>query len=159
VTSSRRSLWIILAVGLVVRLLVLWFVQPSRLAYDELDYYSRAAALTEGRFVLDEGKRPPLTVWYYRGLLAVFGVSPVVPRIANVLLGCVTIAIAWALGRRFGNERTGLVAGLIVAVYPNLVLFSVSLWSECLYLPLALGSLLPLAADRPAAAKGGLAAC
>ncbi|HMB71536.1 MAG TPA: glycosyltransferase family 39 protein [bacterium] len=144
----HRSVAIIIVLGVALRLTALWFVADTRTAYDETSYYAHAAAMVEGRFFVWEDRRPPLTAWYYAGLLKVFGMGPLVVRIANALASSVTILLAWALGRRFGGDRIGRAAALVVAVYPTLVFFGFSLWSEVLYLPLVLGALLALVAGE-----------
>ena len=45
-------------------------------------------------------------------------------RALPALLGTATIPVVWALGRRFGGERAGLLAAALVAVNPMLVWFS-----------------------------------
>ncbi|HMB71535.1 MAG TPA: glycosyltransferase family 39 protein [bacterium] len=153
----RRPLIVILLVGLVVRLGALWLVLPTKPLLDERDYYFRAAHLAEDKAILAEGKRAPASIWYYAAFLKTFGAEPTVARVANVLASWAAIPIVWGLGRRFGGDRVGLAAALGVALYPNLVFFSFSLWSESLYLPLALGSVLLLAEDRPPPARSLLA--
>jgi mannosyltransferase len=72
----------------------------------------------------DSESSPPL---YY--LLAwlwthVFGTGEVGLRSLSALLGTATIPVVWALGRRIGGERAGLVAAALIAVNPMLVWFS-----------------------------------
>jgi mannosyltransferase len=67
---------------------------------------------------------PPL---YY--LLAwmwthVFGTGEVGLRSLSALAGTATIPVVWALGRRLGGDRAGLIAAALVAVNPMLVWFS-----------------------------------
>jgi hypothetical protein len=155
-TGTARWLAAILVAGLLLRLGTWWFLQPSPLVLDESDYYTRAARLAEGREILAEGKRPPGFVWYLAAFLAVFGPSVEVARAASVAAGSLIPWLTWLLGRRFGGDRTGLVAAAMMAAYPNLVLYSPSLWSEQVYIPLALGAIV-LAASTAGPGRAAVA--
>jgi mannosyltransferase len=72
----------------------------------------------------DSESTPPLyyvLAWLWTQLA---GTGEVGMRSLSALLGSATIAAVWALGRRLGGERAGLVAAAVVAVNPMLVWFS-----------------------------------
>lgn len=84
----------------------------------------------------------------------------------QVLLGLGTVALAWALGRRLGGPRAGLVAGAAVALHLPLVYYEVTLLRDgpatCLttLATLALVRLVPSRGEGPSpvgAALAGLA--
>jgi len=52
------------------------------------------------------------------------GTGEVGLRSLSALLGTATIPLVWALGRRLGGERAGLLAAALVAVNPMLIWFS-----------------------------------
>ena len=60
----------------------------------------------------------------------------------QVGLGTAVVLLTFLLGRALFDHRTGLVAGALAAVYPNLVAFSHYLWSENLYAVTLLSGLL-----------------
>ncbi|MGQ0722337.1 MAG: glycosyltransferase family 39 protein [Candidatus Eiseniibacteriota bacterium] len=151
-----RSVVLALLAGLAVRLLALWFLAPSELMGDEREYWHRAVSLAEGREVLGEGKRPPGSIWWYALVVHLFGDSRRVALAANILPGLAVIAIAAALGRRFGGERAMVWSAWAAALYPTFVIYSVSLWSEPLYSALSLGALLLLLPASGRAAPAAL---
>jgi 4-amino-4-deoxy-L-arabinose transferase-like glycosyltransferase len=112
----------------------------------------------------DSESSPPLyyvLAWLWTH---VFGTGEVGLRSFSALVGTATIPVVWALGRRVGGDRAGLVAAALVAVNPMLVWFSQEARAyELLVLLAALSALLWLRAlDRPragrAAAWGAVAA-
>lgn len=141
-----RSLALILLLGLAVRLLAFWFVQPSGVTGDEREYWYRSVSAAEGREVYGEAKRPPGSIWYYALFLKLFDSRESAARLANVLASCVTLAFVWLIAGRFGGPRVAPIATIATALYPSLVLYSCSLWSEPLYTALAYGGLLALLA-------------
>ncbi|MBW2420204.1 MAG: glycosyltransferase family 39 protein [Deltaproteobacteria bacterium] len=158
--------WLLLAAmvlaALVLRLGVLWAVQPTLLAGDENDYFRRALRLLETGRMLGAGERAPLTEIYYAALFRVFGTLAVVARTGNALLSALTLIPVFVLGRSFGGLRSGLVAAALAALYPNFIAFSHYLWGETLYVFLVAWALalLALHAARPrlvlCALAGGL---
>jgi 4-amino-4-deoxy-L-arabinose transferase-like glycosyltransferase len=99
----------------------------------------------------DSESTPPLyyaLAWLWTH---VFGTSEVGMRSLSALLGCATIVIVWALGRRLGGERAALAAAALVAVNPMLIWFSQEARAYALLVALAsLSALLWLRAlERP----------
>jgi 4-amino-4-deoxy-L-arabinose transferase-like glycosyltransferase len=60
----------------------------------------------------------------------------------QVALGTAVVLLTVLLGQALFDRRTGLTAGLVAALYPNLVAFSHYLWSENLYTTILLSGLL-----------------
>ena len=72
----------------------------------------------------DSESSPPLYYvleWLWTQLL---GTGEVGVRSLSALLGTATIPLVWALGRRLGGDRAGLLAAALVAVNPMLIWFS-----------------------------------
>ncbi len=72
----------------------------------------------------DSESSPPLyyvLAWLWTQLA---GTGEVGMRSLSALLGSATIPVVWALGRRLGGDRAGLVAAALLAVNPMLVWFS-----------------------------------
>ncbi|MEA2218757.1 MAG: mannosyltransferase [Solirubrobacteraceae bacterium] len=84
-----------------------------------------------------------------------FGTGEVGLRSLSALLGTVTIGVVWALGRRLGGDRGGLMAAALVAVNPMLVWFSQEARAYALLVALAaLAALLWLRAlEQPRAGR------
>lgn len=72
----------------------------------------------------DSESSPPL--YYVLGWLwtQAFGTGEVGLRSLSALVGTATIPVVWALGRRIGGDRAGLVAAALVAINPMLAWFS-----------------------------------
>jgi 4-amino-4-deoxy-L-arabinose transferase-like glycosyltransferase len=62
--------------------------------------------------------------------------------ILQVVLGTSIAVLTGLLGMALFDRRVGLLAGLVVAVYPNLIAFSHTLWGENLFTALFLAALL-----------------
>jgi 4-amino-4-deoxy-L-arabinose transferase-like glycosyltransferase len=97
-------------------------------------------------------------------LFAVFGASVLVAKLANVVLGVAAIWLACRLaGDWFRGQAVPSLLALILAVYPNFVMYSSLVASEPLFLCCLLGALILFGkAGRSASwalAAGCLAAC
>ena len=76
--------------------------------------------------------RPPFWSLLVVGARALHD-DPLAARALTTLIGACTAPVVYLLARRVSGRRTGLVAGLILAFYPEHVGFSHYLWSECLF--------------------------
>ena len=73
---------------------------------------------------------------------AVFGRSWFIARLVQAAVGAGTCSLIYRLGSKVFSERVGLVAGVLLAVYPGHVFFGWRLMSEPLYMLLLIWSLL-----------------
>lgn len=156
----RSSRWVVVALllGLALRLGAHVFLRATPPAGDELEYSARAAALVEGRTLLGEGKRPPGSIWASAAFQRLTGLGGPEARLMNVLAGCGVIALVWVLGMRAGGGRVAAIAAFATALYPVLILYDVSQWSEPLYSVLLFGAVALLARRAGAAAAVGAGA-
>jgi 4-amino-4-deoxy-L-arabinose transferase-like glycosyltransferase len=67
---------------------------------------------------------PPLYYLLAWGWTHALGTGEAGMRSLSALFGTATIAVAWALGRRLGGDRAGLIAAALVSVNPMLIWFS-----------------------------------
>jgi 4-amino-4-deoxy-L-arabinose transferase-like glycosyltransferase len=118
--------------------------QPTDDAF-EYDYYARSIAHGEGftrSGYLKQGGPTAIRGPAYPYLLgftyAASGDSTTVGRLLNAVLGALTVALLFLIGRRIWGFPVGLVAALFAALFPPLVLLSRDLVSESLFLPLEL---------------------
>lgn len=129
----RLDLALVGALALGVRMAVILAVPLSAPFSDMTDYHVRAEMLLhEGRLYPDSWRGPgyPLFlalayVWPGNDLLAA--------RIGHAALGGVSAALTVLLASVFVRRRAAIASGAIVALYPGLVLSSVYLLSETLY--------------------------
>ena len=102
------------------------------------------------RYPLDPPQRAwrtPGFAFALAGIYALFGQSADVGGGLNIALGVLLVWLCYGLGRRVGGETVGRLAGLIVAVFPSLVLWSCLLFAETLMAVLVVGSLWAYAAS------------
>lgn len=162
-------LW--LAFGL--RIAVIYALDPTPLVGDELGYFNAARKFAHpggAAWMPDPGApltfgRPPLILLYFGGLVRLFGPSVWALRLADGLVGSLAVLPTYALGRRMGGPLCGALAALGVAVQPDLLSYSATLWSEPLYIALLFGALALLTWEGPrwsaaaAAAGAAMGAC
>jgi 4-amino-4-deoxy-L-arabinose transferase-like glycosyltransferase len=78
---------------------------------------------------------PPL----YTAWLGLVGLGPWSPdshlpyRLATALLGAATVAVVGLAARRVAGDRAGLIAAGLAAVYPNLWINEINIYSEAMY--------------------------
>ena len=107
----------VLVVATALRLLALDTVPPGF-------FYDEAANIVDARFVLD-GERPiffagnhgrePLFIYLQAASLWAFGEHPLAGRFPSAVVGVVTVALTYALGRRLFDRQIGLIAAALVA--------------------------------------------
>jgi surface polysaccharide O-acyltransferase-like enzyme len=141
----------VLAAALVLRLGLVAATRGMRLVNDPADYFRLAVSIAHGhgfgQTVVAPGGgptafRPPLYPLALGAFFKVFGVSVTGARVAQALLGTLTVALVGVLVRQLWGRRTALVAMAIAAVYPPLLLAGGALLSESIALPLELAGLI-----------------
>lgn len=142
--------------GLVLRLaFALFYWTDKPLTQDEREYLALAGSLADGRgFTYPEDHETGTGQRYsrapgYPALLAALGArpSPSAPRRVQVVqagLGAVVVWLIAALARGAAGDRAAVVAAFLAAIYPPLVWLPAYVFSEALYMPLALGCVLLL---------------
>jgi 4-amino-4-deoxy-L-arabinose transferase-like glycosyltransferase len=157
--TARRHIAIAAVAGLVLRLafsLLYWVDKP--MTHDEHEYLALAAGLAQGRgFTYTEpatgttaqfGRAPG-----YPAFLALIGagtttatVVPVRVKIAQAILGAITICLIAAAALRAAGPGAGIVAAWLAAIHPPLVWISSYVFSESLYAAVAIAAALALQA-------------
>jgi hypothetical protein len=165
--GARRLILVAAAAGLLLRLafaFVYWIDKP--LTQDEREYLALAGSVIDGQgFSYPEthetgtGQRFSRAPGYV-ALLAVLGArtapsAPARVKAVNAGLGAVTIWIIGWLAFHAGGPRAGVLAAAGSAVYPPLVWLPSYVFSESLYMPLALGCILLLLAAQDHCARQG----
>lgn len=161
VLRARRLVLAAAVAGLVLRLafgFLYWTGKP--LTHDEREYLALAQSLREGRGLRyppghdtgtaqQFGRAPG-----YPAFLAAIGAgtpadaSPARVKIAQSVLGAVAVWMIGMLAWRAAGPRAAAIAAGLAAIYPPLVWISAYVFSEGLYIPLALGCVLLLGAAR-----------
>ena len=160
---SRRLILTAAVAGLILRLAFSFFYWSGKpLTHDEHEYLALAQSLSQG----DGLRYPP---GYDSGTAPQFGRAPGYPaflvmiggagstvdqsnpariKLAQGLLGALSVLMIGGIALRAAGERAGVVAAALAAVYPPLVWISSYVLSESLFIPLALGCVMVLHAAR-----------
>jgi hypothetical protein len=170
---ARRVIIAAAAAGLVLRLafgLLYWTHQP--LTHDEREYLALGQSLQDGNglhYPPDHesgtaqrfGRAPGYPVFLATiGAPGAATASPVRVKIAQSILGALVVWMIGTIALRAAGPRAGALAAGIAAVYPPLVWIPSFVFSEALYMPVALGSVMLLhgarvRADKERSARGG----
>jgi hypothetical protein len=168
---QRRELVVVglaIAVAIALRLAYVLATRGHPLAGDEIEYDIEGRFAAAGRFLwtttpygiahATTWKTPGYSAWV-GALYALMGRSPDrVLAVQAIVLPPLGITAAWALGRSLFAPVVGVVAALVLAVYPNAWQFDVRLYSEALAGPLTiLALLLVLGAARVSIRRAALA--
>ncbi|GAA1898741.1 glycosyltransferase family 39 protein [Williamsia serinedens] len=68
--------------------------------------------------------KPPLSLWIPGLAVRLFGLNSWAVLVPQALMGVATVAIVYAIGRRLAGPSAGLLAGLVMAVTPVMVVVS-----------------------------------
>ena len=146
--AARRSAAIVVLVALALRGPVAAFPPRGPLFADMLEYHEKALSLVrEGAY--GHATRPPCYPAFLAAVYLVAGDGRVPVACAQALLGAVAALLALGIARRLCGVRAGLLAGLLVACYPGLIVYTGLLMSEGLFIVLFMAALFTLAGEGP----------
>lgn len=163
----RWALALVLVLALVVRLAVAFSDSGAKPVYDAKEYDDIARSIADhGRYppswYAREGSpaalRPPAYPYALGVAYEIGGKSVRVGKVLGALLGTVAVGLIALIALRLWGRTAALLAGLLAAVYPPLVMTNGSLTSEALFVPLVLGLVLVLLERRDATGRAALAA-
>ncbi len=137
--SDNIVLYGILLIGLVLRLLYLWEYSQlpdwDQLTVDNNFHHNWAISILDGNIFGDTTYfRAPFYIFYLAGIYKLFGVSLWAVRLFSVIPGLLAIAITYLTGKEIYNKRTGLVAGLLHALFPIIYYFESELLLDSLFM-------------------------
>ena len=130
------ALALIVIVGLVLRVDSALEPLDVRPGTDSAVYASVAERLYEHQSFAIPGAASPYDwspgapLFYAAVYYATGGVHPGIARLAVALLGALTIALVYLIGRRLGGTAAGLIAAGLFAIYPVTIFFTGKLMSE-----------------------------
>ncbi len=158
--SFRRRLLLITVVGLVLRLV--WVAIAARQPVgitDPVRYLAAGRDIAIGKGYVDFLTGQP-TAYYPPGyplfvgaialVLRPFGLLdnwlPQAVAVVQAFLGAASVYLLGSLGRSIWSRKVGLIAALILALYPNLVMHTAAVLGETLYIFLLVAALYVLLA-------------
>lgn len=148
---ARGPILAIVVLALVVRIATIAADSGYHPQQDAWDYDRHARSIADGDgfpdsyYVVDRGPsalRAPGYPFFLGGLYAVSGDRVALGRLANAALGALAVFLLYLISKRIWGRRIGLLAALLAAVFPPLVLLSRELLSEPLFIALELGMVL-----------------
>ena len=150
---DRAALLTILAVGLAVRL-AFTFRTPIFLVHDSATYFESGYDLARGYGFGLAFKRTPLYPFFIAAVVDVVGEDMQGLAFVQHLLGLVTCSLTYLLGHALFGRPAGFIAGLLVALAGQLIIYEHYVLAEALFIPILLGFGLAFVAalkrpDRP----------
>ncbi len=123
--SRVTALLAVAAVAAPAAVLRLWNVNALGFNSDEAVYAGQAAAIAGDprvSLLFPVFRAHPLLFQMATSLIYRVHVSDLAPRLLGVAFGLATVAVGYAAGERIYGRRAGLVAALVLAVMPYLVI-------------------------------------
>jgi 4-amino-4-deoxy-L-arabinose transferase-like glycosyltransferase len=143
--KSITPIYFVLTLAVVTRLA--WVLFSPALPTSDFGWYeNRAVEIIEGRGYSVGGvptaHRLPGYVLFLAAIHYVFDRSLLAAKLANVFLGVLTVYLTYMIALKTFSKRIALVAAIMVALTPSLILYAGLLASENLFTSLFLSSLL-----------------
>lgn len=155
--TARQRRWLVAILVLATALRLAWAIYAARTPqgiHDPSLYDLYGTRIAQGRgYTLPVGP----TAYYPPGYPISLGIlywvmfhtpipdhSPIMIAGANLVYGVLTVLLVFGVARRLFDNRTALVAALLVAVYPNLVFHTAVALTETLFILLFVALLLAL---------------
>jgi len=164
--TDKRVIILLVLLAVFVRLPLLLLITTGNAAdaWDGIGYYERAIGIYESMLDLLHGSMPSrdhmamayTSTWppfqaivLWTGLLA-FGKSIFAARFTMLLVSVLTMPFVYLLTKKLSGRKEALFAGLLFAVYPSFIQYSLGTRSETTYIFLLIVSvyLLLLLAER-----------
>ncbi|HEY8408583.1 MAG TPA: glycosyltransferase family 39 protein [Gaiellaceae bacterium] len=133
----RRAALLLVLVTALPRLAALLYERERIVLFnvDKGDIFARQF-LADGTYGFIPGHpsayTQPLYGWFLIPLYWIFGRHWEVVGLAQIAVACATTLVVWQIGRSWLGSRTGLVAGVLVALHPYLVWHDVHMNREIL---------------------------
>ncbi len=151
--SSRRALILIVLLAIVVRLAFMIAVQPwdqevaerAILIGDATGYQRLALGIADSWDYESFGTfRTPGYPTFMATLYALFGPAPWIVLLAQVLLNCCAVVLLYLWADLVVGRKVALIAALLYAVEPHVVLYTSVLYSDTLFALCILAAMLSL---------------
>jgi 4-amino-4-deoxy-L-arabinose transferase-like glycosyltransferase len=138
--ESPRTVFKIVALGLLLRAGLLLLLPVERLYDDARDYHQAALSILAGQPY--EPDWPPGLPYYLAGAYRLLGASPWAGRLAVVALYPVFCAVLYHLGKKLDGRATANLSLIVFAVLPSYLYMSVTPLTQLLTAVLVVGTCL-----------------
>lgn len=135
---ASKSLLLILTLALLIRVLITFFIFNDSDPVGDTQYHLYAVNIAEGKgFLIDNfpeieagetvwstgldvlySFKPPLYPFFLASIYSVFGPNFIIVRIIQAILGTLTCLVVFHIAKKIFDEKVGLIAALILALYP-----------------------------------------
>jgi 4-amino-4-deoxy-L-arabinose transferase-like glycosyltransferase len=158
--SDRRfAAWAaaLIVAALVIRVAVVLTDGDFKPEFDSADYARHARSIAAGHgfpdtFIAPGGGatagRSPVFPYFLGAVYKLPGPDLVSARLAEAVLGALTVALIGLICWQLWGRRTALVSMGLAAVFPPLIVVGASLMSESIYVPLELAAVAAVLAHR-----------
>lgn len=121
--DRKTNLWLVLFITLVIRLIninqSLWLDEAIEvLAVKNNSYWDLITKYALGDF------HPPLHYLILKFWTSIFGYSEISARFPSVIFGVLTVYFVYLIGKKLIDGKTGIIAGLFMAISPLAVYYS-----------------------------------
>lgn len=146
----------IFLLALAARLAWVLLMDRRALWYDEYEYSEIAWYWVQGHpFKPQSYRANPVLPFYLMTVYSVFGKSVEAARVGQAVFGALSCVLVYAIGRRTLSPLAGVLAGVMLALYPAHIYLSGILYVECLLIfLLTLGAYLAVLPMGPPAWRG-----
>jgi 4-amino-4-deoxy-L-arabinose transferase-like glycosyltransferase len=124
------GLAVVCLIAFALRLFVVLSLRDMGLFADMQEYHDRALHLLNTGTLPADAFRVPVFSILMAGIYKVFGPHLLAIRLAQALMGTVTVALTYAAARRVVSSRGALLAAFLVAIYPALLLYTAYTMAE-----------------------------
>ncbi len=129
---------LVVALALVVRIGYLLFYSAlpdwDQLTVDNYYHHNWAVSIAQGNIFGDTTYfRAPFYTYCLAGVYAIFGPSLWAARLLGLMIGLISVALTYVLGKRIFNRTVGILAAVVHSVYPVLVYFESELLLDSLF--------------------------
>jgi 4-amino-4-deoxy-L-arabinose transferase-like glycosyltransferase len=143
--NRNHLIWALVIFALALTLRSLWvaFIHADpfdgRHMNDGQSYHASAVALLHGKGYISPWTGAATAQWppgysiLLAGLYAIFGEHVSVAWDANIVLSALTCVVLYFVGNLVGGKKVGILAGLLLAVFPGHIFFSSLVLSETLF--------------------------
>ncbi len=138
--ASRKWIDIAIVAAVAIGLRLIYLYQFSTLpdwnllSVDNWYHHNWATAIANGNFWGDTTYfRAPLYAWCLGALYALFSPSILIARLFGLAIGVTSVALTYVIADRISGRRAALVAALIQAAYPVLIMTESDLLLDPLY--------------------------
>jgi 4-amino-4-deoxy-L-arabinose transferase-like glycosyltransferase len=152
ISSSKGSNFLILVftISLILRLLFIFIHEDFKLLNEMGGYVYAAKNFLAGNGLLFSHERdyraflPPLYSVFLAVMFRIFGENYFIVRVVQSIFSAICAVLTYCLGKKMYNDKVARFAAIIMAVYPQNIVYSDLILTEVLFLVLFLSGFLLL---------------